>query len=39
MTTKHKTFISYHHANDELYKIAFKKTFADIHDIIIPWTV
>lgn len=36
---KHKTFISYHHANDEQYKIAFKKIFADIHDIIIPWDV
>lgn len=39
MTTKHKTFISYHHANDESYKIAFKKIFADIHDIIVPWDV
>jgi hypothetical protein len=39
MTTKHKTFISYHHANDEQYKIAFKKIFADIHDIIVPWDV
>jgi len=39
MTTKHKTFISYHHANDEQYKIAFQKIFADIHDIIIPWAI
>lgn len=39
MTTKHKTFISYHHANDEQYKIAFQKIFADIHDIIVPWAV
>ena len=39
MTIKHKTFISYHHANDEQYKIAFKKIFADIHDIIVPWDV
>lgn len=39
MTTRHKTFISYHHANDEAYKIAFKKIFADVHDIIIPWDV
>ena len=39
MTTKHKTFISFHHANDEQYKIAFKKIFADIHDIIVPWDV
>ncbi|MBS1575215.1 MAG: TIR domain-containing protein [Bacteroidetes bacterium] len=39
MNNKHKTFISYHHANDEQYKIAFKKIFADIHDIIVPWDV
>lgn len=39
MNNRHKTFISYHHANDEQYKIAFKKIFADIHDIIIPWDV
>jgi MTH538 TIR-like domain (DUF1863) len=39
MITRHKTFISYHHANDEAYKIAFKNIFADIHDIIIPWDV
>ncbi|MEO8147946.1 MAG: TIR domain-containing protein [Bacteroidia bacterium] len=39
MTTKHKTFISYHHANDEAYKIAFKRIFSDIHDIIVPWDV
>lgn len=39
MTTKHKTFISYHHANDEFYKREFKKIFADIHDIIVPWDV
>lgn len=25
--------------NDESYKTAFKKIFADIHDIIIPWDV
>lgn len=36
---RHKTFISYHHVNDEQYKIAFKKIFSDIHDIIVPWDV
>jgi hypothetical protein len=35
MAVKHKTFISYHHANDEAYKLAFKKIFADIHEVII----
>jgi len=39
MATKHKTFISYHHANDEYYKNEFKKIFSDIHDIIVPWDV
>jgi len=39
MSNKHKTFISCHHVNDESYKTAFKKIFADIHDIIIPWDV
>lgn len=28
--TKHKVFISYHHKNDEKYKIAFEKRFKDI---------
>ncbi|MFM9985618.1 MAG: TIR domain-containing protein [Flavobacteriales bacterium] len=36
---RHKTFISYHYANDENYKIAFKKIFSDIHDVIVPWEV
>jgi MTH538 TIR-like domain (DUF1863) len=39
MSQKHKTFLSYHHANDEHYKIAFQKLFSDIHDIMIPWSV
>ncbi|HVD99444.1 MAG TPA: TIR domain-containing protein [Cytophagaceae bacterium] len=39
MSIKHKTFISYHHANDENYKIQFKRLFSDIHDVIIPWDV
>jgi len=38
-SNRHKTFISFHHANDERYKVAFKKLFCDIHDIIIPWDV
>ena len=28
--TKHKVFISYHHKNDEKYKMAFEKRFKDI---------
>ena len=37
MPNKHKTFISYHHANDEFYKNEFKRLFVDIHDVIVPW--
>jgi hypothetical protein len=39
ITFRHKTFISHHHANDEQYKIMFKRIFSDIHDVIIPWDV
>ncbi len=39
MNEKHKTFISYHHANDEYYKTEFKRLFSDLHDVIIPWDV
>lgn len=28
--TKHKVFISYHHKNDECYKVAFENRFKDI---------
>lgn len=39
MVSRHKTFISYHHANDEQYKIVFKRIYSDMHDIIVPWDV
>jgi len=39
MISRHKTFISYHHANDESYKREFKGLFSDIHDVIVPWDV
>lgn len=39
MTQRHKTFLSYHHYNDEYYKLEFKRLFADIHDVIVPWDV
>lgn len=38
-TSRHKTFISYHHANDEWYKKEFKRLFSEIHDILVPWDV
>jgi hypothetical protein len=39
MTSKHNTFISHHHVNDESSKIEFKKLFVDTHDVIVPWDV
>lgn len=39
MTARHKTFITYHHANDEYYKNEFKRIFADAYDVIVPWDV
>lgn len=39
MIPRHKTFISYHHANDEQYKREFKALFSEIHDVIVPWDV
>lgn len=39
MDKRHKTFISYHHANDEFYKTSFHHLFGNIHDVMIPWSV
>jgi hypothetical protein len=39
MTTKHKTFISYHHANDQQYRDIFEKLFANSYDIMISKSV
>ncbi|HQQ46851.1 MAG TPA: TIR domain-containing protein [Acidobacteriota bacterium] len=36
---KHKTFISYHHENDEDYKTLFRKMFADYYEIFISMAV
>jgi len=38
-TQKHKVFVSYHHANDQLYRDQFEKVFADYHDIMISKSV
>ena len=34
MTNKHNVFISYHHKNDENYKLEFERLFSGIYDII-----
>ncbi|HNQ78128.1 MAG TPA: TIR domain-containing protein [Acidobacteriota bacterium] len=36
---KHKTFISYHHENDEDYKTLFRKMFADYYEVFISMAV
>lgn len=39
MTTTHKTFISFHHYNDEDYKIAFENLFAQHYGLMISKSV
>ncbi|MBI4311791.1 MAG: TIR domain-containing protein [Chloroflexi bacterium] len=39
LAPRHKVFVSYHHANDEAYRNAFEKIFADRHDILVPKSV
>lgn len=34
MSNRHNVFISYHHKNDEAYKIQFEKLFHGIYDIL-----
>ncbi len=34
MNNRHNVFISYHHANDEEYKVEFERIFSDIYDIL-----
>ncbi len=39
MSVKHKTFVCYHHDNDQQYFNLFNKLFVDSHDIIISKSV
>ena len=34
MSNRHNVFISYHHKNDEAYKIEFERLFSDVYDIL-----
>jgi hypothetical protein len=34
MGRRHNVFISYHHKNDELYKLKFERLFSEIYDIL-----
>lgn len=36
---RHKVFVSYHHANDQLYRNHFEKLFSDAHDIMVSKSV
>ena len=38
-TQRHKVFVSYHHAQDQRYRDAFERLFADIHDIMVSKSV
>jgi len=39
MSNRHKVFISYHHARDEEYKIAFERRFGDVFGAIVLGSV
>jgi hypothetical protein len=34
MSNRHNVFISYHHKNDEAYKIEFERLFSSVYDIL-----
>jgi len=36
---RHKTFVSYHHANDQFYKNKFEQLFSDTYDIMVSKSV
>lgn len=38
-TSRHKVFVSYHHANDEHYRNKFEDLFCNVHDIMISQSV
>lgn len=37
--TRHKVFVSYHHANDQAYRDLFEELFAEQHDIMVSKSV
>lgn len=39
MQPRHNVFVSYHHDNDQAYRNAFEKLFADTYDIIVSKSV
>ena len=39
MSSRHKVFVSYHHALDEFYKNSFEKRFGSVFEAIVPGSV
>ena len=39
MQPRHRVFVSYHHANDQVYRDAFERLFADRYDILVSKSV
>lgn len=39
MTQRHKVFVSYHHANDQIYRDKFERLFARTYDIMVSKSV
>lgn len=38
-TTRHKVFVSYHHANDQFYRDQFERIFVNVHSIMVTKSV
>jgi hypothetical protein len=36
---RHRVFVSYHHANDQLYRDQFERLFAQVHDVMVSQSV
>ena len=39
MIQRHKVFISYHHANDQVYRDKFERLFVNTYDIMVSRSV
>lgn len=39
MSSRHKVFVSYHHANDQMYREMFEGWFSDVYDIMVSKSV
>lgn len=39
LTQRHKVFVSYHHANDQIYRDQFEELFTNVYDIMVSKSV